>query len=206
MTKKITKLFNQTSFYPAFIKDTLNAEREVIIYSPFITKFRVEFFEKNFRGLKRRNIKIFIFTRPIAEHEQRARTEVSKTMEEYRKLGAQVFCLEGFIHEKIAIIDRKVLWEGSLNILSQRNSKEIMNRIEDRDLATQLLKHLGLTSKLKIGHGDTEPGSPISKLEKTVLDIIIPVIHWWLSALFKVIMLILKGVLAIFSVVRIILG
>ena len=34
-------------------------------------------------------------------------------------------------HRKIAMIDRKIVWKGSLNILSHRNSREFMEREED---------------------------------------------------------------------------
>lgn len=34
------------------------------------------------------------------------------------------------IHEKIAVIDNAILWEGSLNILSHKNTTERMRRIQ----------------------------------------------------------------------------
>ena len=37
--------------------------------------------------------------------------------------------LKGNHHRKLAVIDRKILWEGSLNILSHVRSREIMRRI-----------------------------------------------------------------------------
>jgi hypothetical protein len=42
-------------------------------------------------------------------------------------------------HRKLAIIDRRLLWEGSLNMLSQNDSCEIMRRIESNSLATQMI-------------------------------------------------------------------
>jgi hypothetical protein len=34
-------------------------------------------------------------------------------------------------HEKIAIIDKQILWDGSLNILSHKDGPESMNRFDD---------------------------------------------------------------------------
>ena len=60
--------------------------------------------------------------------------------------------MPGYIHAKAAIIDREVLWDGSLNILSQRESKEIMRRTVDADIAKQMLDQLGLNRKLAEGY------------------------------------------------------
>jgi hypothetical protein len=46
-------------------------------------------------------------------------------------------------HRKLAIID-DVLWEGSLNILSQNDSCEIMRRIKSRSLVMEMVRFLGL--------------------------------------------------------------
>jgi len=59
-------------------------------------------------------------------------------------MGVQTFLCSGNHHRKLAIIDRKILWEGSLNILSQNNSREIMRRIEGEAFATELFEFLNL--------------------------------------------------------------
>ena len=46
-------------------------------------------------------------------------------------------------HRKLAIIDDEILWEGSLNILSQNDSCEIMRRSVSAQLANQMLSFIG---------------------------------------------------------------
>jgi len=60
------------------------------------------------------------------------------------ELGMDVVLLRGCHHRKLAIIDRKIIWEGSLNILSYANSREIMRRIENKNAANQMFKFLKL--------------------------------------------------------------
>lgn len=43
------------------------------------------------------------------------------------------------IHEKLAIIDEAILWEGSLNILSHANTSERMNRWQSRSKVHEVL-------------------------------------------------------------------
>jgi hypothetical protein len=47
-------------------------------------------------------------------------------------------------HRKLAIVNRKILYEGSLNILSQSDSCEVMRRIESTGLAEQMIRFIGL--------------------------------------------------------------
>jgi phosphatidylserine/phosphatidylglycerophosphate/cardiolipin synthase-like enzyme len=202
----MTNLYNQNNFYQALAKDMLNAEKEVIIYSPFIGKYRAEQLLKTFKELIRRNIAVFVFTRTVEEHEIQVQEEIQAIINEYRAAGVFVSCLSDSIHEKAAIIDQKISWEGSLNILSQRNSREIMRRFEDKEMATQLICHLNIGSKLRASHRVQRPGSPISKVEKIAVDVVFPVINWWFTALFKVMIFMLKSVLMIFNIVSVILG
>jgi len=61
-----------------------------------------------------------------------------------KELGVNITLLKGYHHRKLAIIDKKILWEGSLNILSQNNSKEIMRRLESPDEIEKMLNFLNL--------------------------------------------------------------
>ena len=145
-------LYNEKTFYKAFVEDVLNAKKEIIIYCPFISKFRSEYFHKTFQALQKRNICIFIFTRPIEEHDYLMRTEIKCALRDYEELGVYITYLPGYIHAKTAVIDREILWEGSLNILSQRESKEIMRRIADEDSAKQIMSYLRLNRELAEGY------------------------------------------------------
>ncbi len=44
------------------------------------------------------------------------------------------------LHRKLAVIDANIVWEGSLNILSQARSAEFMRRIVSFEIASQTLK------------------------------------------------------------------
>lgn len=141
-------LFNERNFYQAFVRDMIRARKEIIIYSPFISKYRTDFFKNTIENLRHRNIEIFIFTRPVDEHDPLLQSQIECALKRYAELGVSVIYLEGSIHEKVAMIDRDILWEGSLNILSQRSSREIMRRTSGDDSAMQVMSYLDLNKKL----------------------------------------------------------
>lgn len=200
MTTRTANLFNEMTFYPAFIKDMLRAKKEVIVYSPFISRYRADFFRKTLIKLRKRNINVFVFTRAIDEHEQAVRDEIDSTLSDYEKLGVNVIRINGLMHEKLAIIDRKILWEGSLNILSQRASKEIMRRIFGEEHATQCLSYMGTSEKLtKV----SEKGQKINL--NSAIESLFLAFKWSLFAVFQVMIVLLKGILAAFKIVDVIL-
>lgn len=79
---------------------------------------------------------------PIELDEER-RDEAYRTVASLQHKGIQVVYTHGH-HRKLAIIDRSILYEGSLNILSQNRSTEIMRRTESVQLAWQMARFVGV--------------------------------------------------------------
>ncbi len=139
-----SRLFDETSFYKSFIKDLLNAKQEVIIESPYITSTRIKVLYPIFRQLLAQDIKIHIVTRDPIEHDEIIKYQATNEILECTEMGINVVLLRGNHHRKLAIIDRSILWEGSLNILSYNNSREIMRRIEGKQCAIQMFQFMKL--------------------------------------------------------------
>ena len=136
-------LADEKSFYYRFSQDLLEAKQEVIIESPYITISRLRSLKPTFELLIRRDVKIFIFTKPPEEHNEVMSKQSEAGIRYFETLGVQVLLSEGH-HRKLAMIDRKILWEGSLNILSQTKSREIMRRIESETLTEEMFNFLKL--------------------------------------------------------------
>ncbi len=145
---KNADLFNEKTFYSAFVADLLSAKKEVIIYSPFVTKSRTDFLKPTIQKIRNRNIEVFVFTRPISEYESFLQPIIERIFKEYEAMGVCIIGLEGSIHQKVAIVDREILWDGSLNILSQKCSKEMMRRTADESAACQVMSYIGLNKRL----------------------------------------------------------
>ncbi len=135
-------LYDESTFYNRFKQDLLEAKQEVIIESPFIATRRLEMLKPVFETLVGRGVQVFIMTRDPSEHDESMLRQAEAGVRYFEVLGAQVLLCEGGHHRKLAMIDRKVLWEGSLNILSQSHSREFMRRIDSRSLTEELFKFL----------------------------------------------------------------
>lgn len=137
-----SSLFDEKTFYDKFEKDLSRCEKEVIIESPFITSTRMKSLYPIFEKLIKRNVKVYIVTRDPAEHIETFEVQSAYEIHRFEKLGVQVFLCIGNHHRKLAILDRKILWEGSLNILSQTRSREIMRRIESEQSAMEMFNFI----------------------------------------------------------------
>lgn len=143
-----SKLYDEKTFYQTFIRDLEDCQNEVIIESPYITSERMGTFDRIFLKLLKRGIKIYIFTRDPKEHNEFMEPQSENAISWCETVGIQVLLCLGNHHRKLAILDRKILWEGSLNILSQTHSREIMRRIDSREPTMQMFNFLNMAKYL----------------------------------------------------------
>ncbi|HEV2403388.1 MAG TPA: phospholipase D-like domain-containing protein [Candidatus Saccharimonadales bacterium] len=143
-----SKLYDQDTFYTSFLKDLSNCHSEVIIECPFITSRRLRMLMPTLEKLKARKVRIAINTRDPRTHDgEYWRDDAHDAVSKLQHMGVQVLYTSDH-HRKLAILDRKILYEGSLNILSQNNSSEIMRRIESVQLAWQMARFIGIDKYL----------------------------------------------------------
>ncbi|MDQ5884885.1 MAG: hypothetical protein QG645_47 [Patescibacteria group bacterium] len=136
-------LYDQNGFYDAFIKDVKHSNTRVIIESPFITTKRINQLSPILSRLIRRGVAVVINTKPVEEQNALLRNMAYEGIAKLQDIGVRVIVTAGH-HRKLAIIDDDIIWEGSLNILSQNDSCEIMCRISSKQMAIQMLKFLNL--------------------------------------------------------------
>ena len=136
-----SSLYDNMTFYKAFTKDLQYATRCVYIESPFITKKRIDDILPILSVLRKRGISVTVNTRHPEEHDGVYVNHAYGAVAEMQALGVRVLYTVKH-HRKIAIVD-DTLWEGSLNILSQNDSCEIMRRSVSSELVKQMADFVG---------------------------------------------------------------
>ena len=139
-----SQLFDETTFYKRFVADLKHCRKEVIIESPYITSQRMFHLTAAFAELVRRRIKVYVITRDPDDHDLSLKRQAECEIRQFETMGIQVLISNEYSHRKLSIIDRKVLWEGSLNILSHTCSREIMRRIDSEAQAKECFKFINL--------------------------------------------------------------
>lgn len=138
-----SKLYDQNTFYKAFERDLKHCRRELIIESPFITTRRMNALLPLFARLRKRGVNIVINTRNPAEHDGDYYFQALDAVTAMQDLGITVLYTVGH-HRKLAIIDREIFHEGSLNILSYSDSCEIMRRVVSSTETEILINFIGI--------------------------------------------------------------
>jgi phosphatidylserine/phosphatidylglycerophosphate/cardiolipin synthase-like enzyme len=143
-----SQLYDQETFYRAYLHDVRICKRQLIVESPFITSKRVRIFLPIFRQLREHGVQIIVNTRDPQEHEGIYQTQAMQAVAQFQALDIVVLYTAGH-HRKLAIIDGKVVWMGSLNILSFSDSCEIMTRTVSLIAAKELVNFIGIRKYLQ---------------------------------------------------------
>lgn len=137
-------LHDEDTFYESFLNDLKHCRKEVIIESPYITLKRIKYFMPIFQILLNRQVKITINTRDPKDHDEYLQSQANTTIDMLAQMGIVINMFSSHHHRKISIIDKRITWEGSLNILSQNSSLELMRRIKSRKLSRDMIQFLQL--------------------------------------------------------------
>lgn len=142
-----SSLFDQDTFYEAFLRDMRRCRNELIIESPFITTKRISALLPIIENLRKRRTKVVINTRHPEEHDGIYQFQAEDAIARLQAIGVTVLYTGGH-HRKVVVLDRSILWEGSLNVLSQNDTCEIMRRIVSGTLAQQMVNFLRIEKYL----------------------------------------------------------
>jgi phosphatidylserine/phosphatidylglycerophosphate/cardiolipin synthase-like enzyme len=122
-------------FYAAFQRDLKKSKSKVTISSPFTMPDATAKWEPILRDLVAKEVEITIITKPAAEKKNSGDSIlIHKNLASFVKEVREV----PKMHEKLAVLDGRVVWLGSLNILSHYKASEIMVRIESPDFAQSI--------------------------------------------------------------------
>lgn len=130
-------IFDNQTFLSVYKNDLLNAEREILIVSPFVTKRRVSQMFPFLNAALDRKVKVVVVTRPLADFREKNLTTLEETLELLVVSGVQVI-FKANIHQKFAICDQKIVWYGSINLLSFGRAEESIMRLENASIADEL--------------------------------------------------------------------
>lgn len=145
------QFFNESEFWSKFIEDIQSCRKSLIIFSAFIGEMRVDNLIHRLHALTKDGVAVSVFTSPSDEHKRASQAQAA--IASLRNVGVDIF-VQSKIHQKLALIDREVLWLGSLNIMSHNDSKEIMLRTRnfDEDKLESILPFEGFGNTPAIRH------------------------------------------------------
>lgn len=141
--ESVNFIFNKNSFFPVYSNDIVNAQRNIFIVSPFVTRRRVEQMLQYIKTSAGNNVKVIIMTRPCEDFEEKDRSILQYTLDALKNEGVNLL-FKSNIHQKFAVIDERIVWYGSINLLSFGNAEESIMRLESSNIANELMKSIDM--------------------------------------------------------------
>ena len=132
--KKISMIYDTNSFLPVMKNDFAEAKKEILIVSPFLRRKRIETVLEWLNESLQGGISTTVVTRPADSFRE---SEQIRDCIEYLRKSVTVVTRPN-IHQKFVLIDQRLVWYGSINLLSFGGSEESMMRLESRELAAEL--------------------------------------------------------------------
>ena len=88
-----------------------------------------------------KGIRAIAVTRPAEAFKAKDRFALERVLEMVKDNGIRVVFRPN-IHQKFAVIDQKIVWYGSINLLSYGSAQESILRIESANIANELIRIL----------------------------------------------------------------
>lgn len=123
--------FPADEVYEAVEWDIARAVTSIELYCPFLDPRPVRRWSALLGQRVAEGVKVIVYTRAAEEQrEEAAAQRHQKRIDELRFAGCEVDFRER-MHEKVLILDRSVLWHGSLNLLANTGPTDLMMRFTD---------------------------------------------------------------------------
>ena len=131
---KISMIYDVNSFAPVMKNDFIEARKEILIISPYLRKKRIDVILEWLKEPLKMGVSITVITRPEESYKEQERI---KECIEYLQSFVTVV-QKANIHQKFILIDNRLVWYESINLLSYGSSEESIMRLESGELAGEL--------------------------------------------------------------------
>ncbi|MFB6953568.1 AAA domain-containing protein [Streptomyces niveus] len=135
---EVTEIDDERDFYRTFTEEIRHAQRSLWLWAPWVAR-RVGSLLHELRAAADRGVRINVFIRDDTDQLQQKPAN-QKLIADLRAVAHAVVPMN-VMHQKIAVIDERTVMLGSLNVLSQSWTREVMLTMRGAHFARKLLAH-----------------------------------------------------------------
>lgn len=78
-------------------------------------------------------VRVIVVTRPVADFNNKDMTALQSTLDALKGIGVSMI-FKSNIHQKFAVMDQRIVWYGSINLLSFGSAEESIMRLESANI------------------------------------------------------------------------
>jgi len=136
-------IFDSQSYFDIFEKDVISAAGSVVISSPSFSYKKVNWLCSESDDLLQRGVSIVVLTVAPEDYPEDGRDQHIAHIQRMESSGIKVRKLNKY-RERFAVIDRSLVWYGSMNLLSNEKDDDSLMRINNPAIAEELLEFAAL--------------------------------------------------------------
>lgn len=137
-SQKTDIIYDGKNYYNSFKTDIENAQREIVIVSPYISNSKLTTMIKMLPPKQLNGISITIVTKDINNYESSIREALIDAHNQIKNYGIKLIQREK-LTEHFTVIDQKLCWYGSINYLAFSKETDNAIRIENGEIAGMML-------------------------------------------------------------------
>ena len=141
----INSIFDSQNYFDIFGEDVISAAGSVVISSPSFSYKKVNWLCSESDQLLQRGVSIVILTIAPEDYPEDGRDQHKSHIEHLISAGVNVITRHKY-RERFAIIDKSLVWYGSMTLLSNEKEDDSMMRINNPAIAEELLEFVLLSS------------------------------------------------------------
>ena len=105
-TESVDIIFDNSNFLPVYSNDIVNATREILIVSPFVTKKRTLQMAQNLKVAFANNVKVIVVTRPAEDYKGKDLTSWQEAIDNLKSSGV-ILVLKSNIHQNLPSLTKR---------------------------------------------------------------------------------------------------
>ncbi len=137
--QETNSVYDMSSYLNVYQRDLAEANSEIIISSPGLNKTSLINFLNLVQRKQEDGVIITVVTLD-AESYPAERVEAAAKLIEILRLNGINVVLKKYMHEHFAIIDKEIVWYGSVNLLSSVKEEDNIMRIKSTEISQELME------------------------------------------------------------------
>lgn len=131
-------IFDNHNFMTVFCNDVSSAKSDMVIVSPYMMKKRLSQVMNILSTGINNGAKLTIIIRPESDYKEKDKAAFEDMLKSIRSTVAGII-FKSNIHDKFAVIDQRIVWYGSINLLSFGSAEESVMRLDSINIANELI-------------------------------------------------------------------
>lgn len=139
LKQQTNAIFDSESYSEVYERDLLEANKEIIISSPGLNERKIRRFIELIKERQEVGVTVFVITLNPENYPESRVEKTKELVDTLRNVGINVK-ERAAMHEHFAIIDKEIVWYGSMNMLSKEKEDDNLMRVVSREVALELME------------------------------------------------------------------